>query len=54
VCHGFRLTKQYDYFWVDFDHFELSIIFGDSWGNIENWLEPKIKPSSGNLACPNP
>jgi len=21
VCHGFRLTKQVAYFWVDFDHF---------------------------------
>ena len=21
VCHGFRLTKREDYFWVDFDHF---------------------------------
>ncbi len=21
VCHGFRLMKQDDYFWVDFDHF---------------------------------
>jgi len=21
VCHGFRLTKQDDYFWVNFDHF---------------------------------
>jgi len=21
VCHGFRLTKRDDYFWVDFDHF---------------------------------
>ncbi len=20
VCHGFRLMKQDDYFWVDFDH----------------------------------
>jgi hypothetical protein len=34
--------------------FESSIIFGGSWGSIENWLEPKTKPKSGNLACPNP
>jgi hypothetical protein len=34
--------------------FELSIIFGGSWGNIENLLEPKTEPPSGNLACPNP
>jgi len=33
--------------------FELSVIFGGSWGSIENWLEPKIEPSSGNLARPN-
>jgi len=25
---------------------------GSSWGSIENWLEPKTKPPSGNLACP--
>jgi len=28
--------------------FELSSIFGGSWGSIENWLEPKIEPPSGN------
>jgi len=33
--------------------FELSIIFGGRWGSIENWLEPKIEPPSGNIACPN-
>jgi len=33
--------------------FELSSIFGGSWGSIENWLEPKIKPPSGNFACLN-
>jgi len=27
-----------------FTTFELSIIFGGSWGSIENWLEPKTKP----------
>jgi len=31
-----------------------SSIFGCSWGSIENWLEPKTKPPSGNLACLNP
>ncbi len=30
-----------------------SIIFRGSWGSIENWHEPKAKPPSGNLACPN-
>jgi len=34
--------------------FEMSIIFGGSWGSIENWLEPKTEPPLGNLACPNP
>jgi len=32
---------------------ELSIIFGGSRGRIENWLELKTAPPSGNLACPN-
>jgi hypothetical protein len=31
-----------------------SSIFGDSWGIIKNWLEPKTEPPLGNLACPNP
>jgi len=29
-------------------------IFGGSWGSIENGLEPKTEPPSGNLACQNP
>jgi len=33
--------------------FESSSIFGGSWVSIENWLKPKTKPPSGNLACPN-
>jgi len=33
--------------------FKLSIIYGGSWGSIENWLQPKTKPPLGNLACPN-
>jgi len=33
--------------------FKSSIIFGGSWGSIENWLKPKTEPPSGNLACPN-
>ncbi len=32
---------------------ELGSIFGGSWGNIENWLEAKTEPPSGNLACQN-
>jgi len=34
--------------------FEFSSIFGGNWGSFENWLEHKIGPPSGNLACPNP
>jgi hypothetical protein len=34
--------------------FELSNISGDSWGTVENWLEPKTEQPSANLACPNP
>jgi len=33
--------------------FESSSIFEGSWGSIKNWLEPKIEPASGNLACQN-
>jgi len=33
--------------------FELSSIFGSSWGSIENWLEHKIGPPSGNFGCPD-
>jgi len=33
--------------------FESSIISGGSWGSIENRLENKTKPPSGNLAFPN-
>jgi hypothetical protein len=36
-----------------FTTFELSSIFGGSWGSNENWLEPKTEPPLGNLACPN-
>ena len=38
VCHGFRLRKQIDYFWVTFDHLTGSDVF---WDSRENWLEPK-------------
>ena len=33
--------------------FELSIIYGSNCCSNQNWLEPKTKPPSGNLACPN-
>jgi hypothetical protein len=42
IIFGFVLTT-----------FELSSILGGSWGSRENWLEPKIEPPLGNLACPN-
>jgi len=54
VCHGFRLTKGYYYFWPIMTTFESSKIFGGSWGSIEKWLNPKTRPPSVNLACPNP
>ncbi len=53
VSHGFRLTKQDDYFWVDFDHFWSEHHFWGSWGSSENLLEPRIRPPLANLACPN-
>ena len=33
--------------------FKLSIIHRGRWDSIENWLEPKTEPPSGNLASPN-
>jgi hypothetical protein len=33
--------------------FKSSGIFGGSWGSSVNWLELKMEPRSGNLACPN-
>jgi len=41
VCHGFRLLKLVDYFWVEFcqllNWVSLSV-------SSENWLKPKTKP----------
>jgi hypothetical protein len=56
VGHGFRLAERDDYyfFWSILTTFELCIIFGGSWGSIENGLKPKTEPPPGNLACPNP
>ncbi len=53
VCHIFRLKKQMIIFGSILTTFESSSIFGGRRGSIENWLEPKIKPPSGNLACQN-
>jgi len=30
-----------------------STVFRGSWGSSVNWLEPEIKPPTGNFACPN-
>jgi len=55
VCHEFRLlVKQDDIFGTILTTFKSGIIFGGSWGSIENRLKPKTKPPSVNLACPNP
>jgi len=53
VCHRFRLTKRDDYFGLILTTFKSSIVFGGSWGIIENWLEPKTESPLGNIACPN-
>lgn len=42
VCHGFRLTKKEDYFWVAFATHEASIIFKA----IGYWLS--LKPNHDN------
>jgi len=56
VCHGFRLAKWDDFYQVKFDHFEIECHFSRQLRHVsvENWLEPKTEPPSGNLACPNP
>jgi len=46
-------TKEMIIFGSILTTFESSSIFGGSSGSVENWLEPKIKPPSGNLACLN-
>jgi hypothetical protein len=42
VCHRFRLTKQVDYFWVDFDHFLIKQNFWISGAVIK--IDSSIKP----------
>jgi len=37
---------------IIFTTFELSIIFEGSWCSIKNWLDPKTKLPSENLAGP--
>jgi len=32
--------------------FELSSIFGGSWGSIENWLKPKNQTTIGKFSFP--
>ncbi len=55
VCHRFRLTNRYALFWdkLNLTTFKSSNIFRGSWGSSENWIEPKTKPPSGNIACPD-
>jgi len=48
VCHGFRLTKPDDYFWVNVNPFCIEQFFKGSWGSIENWFDPKTEPPSGS------
>ena len=45
VSHKFRLTKQEDYFRVNFNHFR------GSWGSIGNWLELETKPCTIKSKC---
>ena len=53
MCHGFRLTKRDDYFWVNFDHFWIKQYFWRQLGLYWNMVEPTTTPPSGNLARPN-
>ena len=50
VCHGFRLKMFTELLIFEpiLTTFKLSIIFSGTQGSIENWLQPKIKPPSGN------
>ena len=57
MCHGFRLKKQDDYFWVDFDHFSKEHHFfrqlGKYWKSAhayEIWTATKLSlPKSVKL-----
>jgi len=53
VCHLFILTKRDDYFRSILTTFKSNVVFRGTWDSSVNWLEPKIEPLSGNLACPN-
>jgi hypothetical protein len=55
-CAMPHLDKQSELFIFEsfLTTFKLSIVFRGSWGSIENRLEPKTEPPSGNLAGPNP
>ena len=44
VCHGFRLMKRDDYFWVIFNPFWNEGHYLRQLGSSENWLEPKTLP----------
>jgi len=52
VCHWFRFLLA-DFLGRFWPLLNLALFLEDSWDSMENWLEPKTKPPSGNLACPN-
>ncbi len=43
VCHGFRLTKQDDYLWANFDHFWIEPYFWRQLGQLNIGLS--LKPN---------
>ncbi len=63
LCHGFRLTKRDDYFWVDFDHFWIKQYFWRqlgqywnltralNWTTIGKFCLPKSAKRSVHLRC---
>ena len=44
VCHGFRLTKQEDYFRVNFDHFRSKLCFFRQLGQVAS-IGLSVKPN---------
>ena len=44
LCHRFRLTKRDDYFLVNFDTLLKQVVFFETAGTAQNWLESKTKP----------
>ncbi len=48
VCHGFRITKLDDYFWVTFDLFWSKRCFWSNWGNGKLESDSSLKPNNHN------